>query len=64
VSTQTQSTQPEPSSARGSALATNEADLWVKFYQRIDDPVIASILAAKLESDPEARRAHGVTYAC
>jgi len=42
--------------------AKKEATLWANFYERINDPVIAAIVIATLESDPKIHRAHAALH--
>jgi hypothetical protein len=57
----------QPSSTGGSSTGVpphtrNEAALWADFYERLGDPVVASILVAKLKEDPVARGAHAALH--
>lgn len=48
-----------------SSIETEEARVWVGFYQRVGrDPAIASEVLTLLESDPEMRRTHLALYLC
>jgi hypothetical protein len=63
---QTQNAQAQPSTGGSStdapSHARNEAALWAHFYERVGDPIVASILVAKLKEDPLARRAHAALH--
>ena len=61
---QAQSSSAHTSSSDIPPYSKKEADLWANFYERIHDPVIATILVAKLDADPRARRAHAALYIC
>jgi hypothetical protein len=63
---QTENAQAQPSTGGSSTdappHAKNEAALWVHFYERVGDPIVASILVAKLEGDPIEGRAHAALH--
>lgn len=40
----------------------HEDGLWVEFYRRSSDPLVAAILIEKMENEPYTRRAHPALY--